>query len=70
LYPDTYSIDVQHDFIDDLVLLQLKAFNEKVWQVYSSKVSSFSKLNWYEIVILASIIEKEEKNNANKSTVA
>jgi UPF0755 protein len=27
-------------------------------------------LNWYEIVILASIIEKEEKNNSNKPTVA
>lgn len=70
LYPDTYNIDLQHDFVDDLVYLQLKNFNEKIWQVYSSKVSSFSKLNWYDIVILASIIEKEEKNNANKPTVA
>ena len=70
LYPDTYNIDVQWNFIDQLVYLQLDNFNNKVWQVYSSKVSSFPKLNWYEIVILASIIEKEEKNNANKSTVA
>lgn len=70
LYPDTYNIDVQWNFIDQLVYLQLDNFNNKVWQVNSSKVSSFSKLNWYDIVILASIIEKEEKNNANKSTVA
>ena len=70
LYPDTYNIDVQWNFIDQLVYLQLDNFNNKVWQTYSSKISSFSKLNWYEIVILASIIEKEEKNNSNKSTVA
>lgn len=70
LYPDTYNIDVQWNFIDQLVYLQLDNFNNKVWQKYSSQVSSFSKLRWYEIVILASIIEKEEKNNANKSTVA
>ena len=70
LYPDTYNIDVQWNFIDQLVYLQLDNFNNKVWQTYSSKVSSFSKLNWYDIVILASIIEKEEKNDANKSTVA
>lgn len=70
MYPDTYSINVQNDFVDELVLLQLKNFNEKIWQKYSSKVSSFSKLKWYEVVILASIIEKEEKNDANKSTVA
>lgn len=70
LYPDTYNIDVQWNFIDQLVYLQLDNFNNKVWQVYSSKVSSFSKLNWYEIVILASIIEKEEKNDSNKSIVA
>lgn len=70
LYPDTYNIDVQWNFIDQLVYLQLDNFNNKVWQTYSSKISSFSKLNWYEIVILASIIEKEEKNDANKSTVA
>ena len=70
LYPDTYNIDVQWNFVDQLVYLQLDNFNNKVWQTYSSKVSSFSKLNWYDIVILASIIEKEEKNNANKATVA
>ena len=70
LYPDTYNIDVQWNFIDQLVYLQLDNFNNKVWQTYSSKVFSFSKLDWYEIVTLASIIEKEEKNDANKSTVA
>lgn len=70
LYPDTYNIDVQWNFIDQLVYLQLDNFNNKVWQTYSSKVSSFSKLKRYDIVILASIIEKEEKNDSNKSTVA
>lgn len=70
LYPDTYNIDVQWNFIDQLVYLQLDNFNNKVWQTYLSQVSSFSKLKWYEVVILASIIEKEEKNNSNKSTVA
>ena len=70
LYPDTYNIDVQWNFIDQLVYLQLDNFNNKVWQAYSPKISSFSKLDWYDTIILASIIEKEEKNNSNKSTVA
>lgn len=70
LYPDTYNIDIQWNFIDQLVYLQLDNFNNKVWQAYSSKISSFTKLKWYEVVIMASIIEKEEKNNTNKSTVA
>ena len=70
LYPDTYNIDVQWNFVDQLVYLQLDNFNNRVWQTYSSKVSSFSKLKWYDIIILASIIEKEEKNDSNKPTVA
>ncbi len=70
LYPDTYFLDMEWNIIDQLVYLQLDNFNNKVWKKYESQISAFKKLDWYETVILASIIEKEEKNDANKSTVA
>jgi cell division protein YceG involved in septum cleavage len=53
-----------------LVYLQLENFNKKVRLVYSGQVTSFSKLNWYDIVILSTVVEKEERNRSNKSTVA
>ncbi len=70
LYPDTYHLDVEWNLIDQLVYLQLENFNKKVRLVYSGQVTSFSKLNWYDIVILSTVVEKEERNRSNKSTVA
>lgn len=64
LYPDTYQVDVKKNIIDQLVYLQLEAFNSRV----RSKVSS--PANWYTTIILASIVEKEERNNDNRPTVA
>ena len=70
LYPDTYNLDVEWNFIDQLVYLQLDNFNNKVWKVYSSKVSNFSKLSRYDVIKMASIVEKEEKSAANRPVVA
>lgn len=70
LYPDTYYLDVDWNTVDQLVYLQLDNFNSKVWNTYNSKINQFSELNWYDIVTLSSIIEKEEKSNANKPIVA
>jgi UPF0755 protein len=48
----------------------LDNFNKRVWGIYSGQVKSFSKLNWYDVMILATVVEKEERSKANKSTVA
>lgn len=70
LYPDTYHLDVWWNVIDQLVYLQLDNFNKKVWNIYSWQISAFSKLSWYDIVKLSTVVEKEERNSSNKSTVA
>ncbi len=82
LYPDTYFIDPSKDVLSQLVRLQLKAFDEKVYQPYASAITSFPSLlqaKWitisytmdlWNILRLASVIEKEERNIQNKPTVA
>ena len=82
LYPDTYFIDPSKDILSQLVSLQLKAFDEKVYTPYASSITSFPSLltakgitlsytmDLWNILRLASVIEKEEKNIQNKPTVA
>lgn len=64
LYPDTYQVDRTKNIIDQLVYIQLETFNTRVWR----KISSSE--NRYRTIILASILEKEERNLENKATVA
>lgn len=71
LYPDTYQIDKTKNIIDQLVYTQLETFKKRV----RDKVSNTLEHNWltlqrYQNIILASILEKEERNIANKATVA
>lgn len=72
LYPDTYHIDVNQDFIQQLVDLQLQAFAAKIWKTYQEQLLHFDRWNYsfYDLMILASIVEKEEKNVDNKPIVA
>lgn len=69
LYPDTYNISAEADFVKDLVSIQLNTFKSKVWEEYKDKFVA-SKLGVYGTLILASIVEKEEKKAENKPTVA
>jgi cell division protein YceG involved in septum cleavage len=64
LYPDTYNVDKNKPLIPQLVNKQLQNFDAKV----RSKVSA--PTDRYKTMILASILEKEERNNDNKTTVA
>ncbi len=64
LYPDTYHLDKNKNVVDQLIYAQLENFNTKVWK----KISSPNQR--YQTIILASILEKEERNNDNKPTVA
>lgn len=80
LYPDTYIIDSSKDTIDQLVYLQLEAFNDRIWKVYGDQLTSLTQWlqnKWYSFplsmyggLILASVIEKEENKDANKPLIA
>lgn len=69
LYPETYMIDPDKNVIDQLVYLQLEAFNDRIWSKWWSEMSK-STLWVYDALILASVIEKEERNDANKPLIA
>lgn len=69
LYPDTYKVDIEKDVIDQLVYLQLETFKKRVWEKASS-ITTPQGLDWYSSIILASIVEKEERSNKNRPTVA
>ena len=73
LYPDTYHVDAKADVVKELVSIQLNTRKNKIWNEYSPAFASLETqygLNIYKAVILASIVEKEEKNSENKPTVA
>ena len=67
LYPDTYTVISNNFKINVLVIKQLENFENKV---YNKLFKEFNNEKIEEIVNLASIVEKEEKNTAEKSTVA
>lgn len=75
LYPDTYYLIKWKDVIPQLVKAQLDWFNNKIWKKYKSEIESKinlsdSELSFYQRLTLSSIVEKEERNNNNKPTVA
>jgi UPF0755 protein len=67
LYPDTYNVDAVNNIVDQLVYLQLQTFKTRVRDAHQAEISS---VNRYQNMILASVVEKEERNNTNKATVA
>ncbi len=73
LYPDTYFLSNRWNLVKELVSMQLNTFKSKVREVHASDFNNIQNKYWlsvYQTITLASIVEKEEKNNANKSTVA
>ncbi len=64
LYPDTYNLDKNKPVIPQLVNKQLETFQARV----RNKVTN--PIDWYKTIILASVLEKEERDNDNKATVA
>ncbi|MDD5197886.1 MAG: endolytic transglycosylase MltG [Candidatus Gracilibacteria bacterium] len=65
LVPDTYRISPEAS-TKMIIQTLLKAFNDKIYNEFN--FTSDAKL--YETLIFASIVEKEEKNSANKPIVA
>ena len=73
LYPDTYFLDNRWNLVNQLVSIQLNTFKSKVREAHAwdfSNIQNRYGLSVYQTITLASIVEKEEKNNANKPTVA
>lgn len=73
LYPDTYFLSNRGNLVKELVSMQLNAFKWKVRESHSWDFNNIQNKYWlsvYQTITLASIVEKEEKNNSNKSTVA
>lgn len=73
LYPDTYYLDNRGNLVNQLVSIQLNTFQSKIWSELASDFDTIQSkygLSVYETITLASIVEKEEKNNSNKATVA
>lgn len=67
LYPDTYKINIANFKINSLVIKQLDTFEEKV---YNKILTKYNLETINDLINLASIVEKEERNNDEKSTVA
>ena len=73
LYPDTYFLDNRWNLVNQLVSIQLNTFKSKVREAHAWDFSNIQSRYWlsvYQTITLASNVEKEEKNNANKPTVA
>ncbi|MCP4523976.1 MAG: endolytic transglycosylase MltG [Candidatus Gracilibacteria bacterium] len=74
LYPDTYTINPQKFKINNFVILQLNTFESKVYnRLFIDEVQKTPLYNnsiIESVINLASIVEKEEKNNDEKPKVA
>lgn len=69
LYPDTYTTSISPFKINNFVISQLDAFEQKVYKpLLSEKQLSYTQI--HNLINLASIVEKEERNPNEKSTVA
>lgn len=65
LYPDTYRLR-QDASTDDAIRVMLREFNKKIGSMYAA----FNNKKAYQTLILASIVEREERSTANQPIVA
>lgn len=80
LYPDTYHLNIDQPIVSQLVNVQLQTFRDKVMSKLEDKLNAFASslssawysfsLSLYNIITLASIVEKEERYDANKPIIA
>lgn len=64
LYPDTYRITLDAK-VEDIIIIQLNEFETKIIDKYNISWDKF-----YKNMILASIVQKEERNIVNQPIVA
>ncbi len=65
LYPDTYRLR-QDATMDDAIRVMLREFDRKI----ATQYRSLDNKKAYETLILASIVEREERNDTNQPIVA
>lgn len=80
LYPETYFVDSDADVVSALVKVQLDTFDSRVWDIIQEDLQSFYRrlslehprvsLDRYDLVTLASVVQKEERIVANQPTIA
>ena len=78
LYPDTYKVKSEAFQVNEFVIQQLENFEKKVYSHLiqhpeipeKSLQNSSHEQSIYDLINLASIVEKEEKNPKEKATVA
>lgn len=80
LYPETYFLDMDADVVSALVPVQLDTFAREIWNTFAQDRENFYtrlsrdfprlQFSWYDIVRLASVIQKEERIAANQPTIA
>lgn len=67
LYPETYKVEPDRFDVKVLVQRQLDTFTDRFWTPYHEKLGN---RNLPEIVVMASLVEKEEPNPDNRPLVA
>lgn len=68
LYPDTYRVDTNAT-AEDVVVMMLDQFNNKIQTVDMAYAQS-KNLTLYDVVTLASIVEKEYEQESDKAPIA
>lgn len=67
LYPDTYFLNINNFDQKSFIIIMLNNFKSKV---YVPLLTTLNQKDLNEVMILSSIVEKEERNLNEKSTVA
>lgn len=79
LYPETYHLEIGQDPVRQLVKLQLDAFEKSIWEKYGANLLNLRSqifrsydlsVSLYDLLILASVIQKEERNSQNQPIIA
>ena len=78
MYPDTYFLNPQNDAIPQLISASLQRFSEKILPLWTQDGANLQtdlkpysvQLSLPGVLTLASIIEREERNVAEKPTIA
>lgn len=68
LFPDTYRISYD-DTVEDVIFMMVKNLERKISGSVSEKINSFEK-NTHEVIIMASLLEKEVITLEDKRKVA
>jgi UPF0755 protein len=69
LYPDTYAMPLGHFEVDRLIQRQLDSFSEKFAVPYADEIKKSGR-SLHDLVIVASMLEREERNPAVRPEIA